>query len=158
MQTLRKLTIIFFVGLITLYSCDKNTSTESQKEPVEDNTIVERESPENPPTETPQDKITDILSSYYQDLSNAEITEEKYFAPEVDKFFSSEGISRETVGQSIRNGFKNLEKRSIKLDTQSITIFQSGNEYVAEFGGTSTVTRKGASEVGNAALSQSGNF
>ena len=146
MQTLRKLIIIFFVGPVLFSSCEKSASNDQNNDPTEENNIVDRDIPDDPQEKSPQDKVTEILQAYYHDLSAAQINEDEYFAPTVEKFFSSENLPRQKVAQSIRNGFSGFDSRDIKIYRESMVIEPNGDGYVAEFSGVSVVKRTGSEE------------
>ncbi|MEM7660422.1 MAG: hypothetical protein AAF399_30240, partial [Bacteroidota bacterium] len=96
-----------------------------------------------PSAPSPEEEISTLLFAYYEDIANEQLDPQRYFAPTLDQFFSSQSISREEVAKSIRSGFEQIESREIKLDPSSLEISQQGNQYVAEFSGTSLVMRTG---------------
>jgi len=85
--------------------------------------------------------ISEILLSYYNDLSKEKLSDEKYFAERVEYFFGKRNITREEVIQSIRNGFAGVENRIIQIDTESLKVQQQGGQFVAEFSGQVQFTR-----------------
>lgn len=80
--------------------------------------------------------IEQQLKAYYEALEAERLEEAQFFAPQVQRFYAQENLSRETVANSIRTTFDKVEDRSISLDVSSLNVQQtpSGN-YVAEFSG-----------------------
>lgn len=116
--------------------------------PTSQNSGSEQVAPPSSPTvqeEDPKARITEVLESYYQDLASEQLDESKYFASTLDRFFSSRDVARETVASSIRKGFETIESRSIELDPASISVSPNGDGFVADFKGTSRVTKNGES-------------
>lgn len=95
----------------------------------------------DPALEAATQKISGILNGYYQDLSNEQIDESKYYAPTVVKFFSSNNLPREKVGQSIKSGFKSVSNRDVRLTPSSLKVEIIDNGYLARFSGTSAYTK-----------------
>lgn len=133
--------IFVLVAFFALFSCKKTTKESGEKIP--DSPIVT----DNPTsTPSPKEKITGILLAYYNDLSNEELDETRYFAPTLKKFFNSEDISREKAANSVRAGFKTVENRSIFLNNQSLQVIAAGEGFIAEFSGVSSYTPAGKTE------------
>ncbi|MEZ4775662.1 MAG: hypothetical protein R3D00_20950 [Bacteroidia bacterium] len=133
--------IFILLPVFAFFSCKKNTQQSGDKIP---DPPVATETP--PSAISPKEKITGILLAYYNDLSNEELDETKYFAPTLNKFFNSEDISREKVANSVRAGFKTMDNRSIYLNNKSLQIIPSGDGYIAEFSGVSAYTPAGKTE------------
>ena len=138
----------FYVLLLgaLLSSCGGDSPSSPPQQQTPPSQVQTPVSPPSPEVK-PEEKITNLLLTYYNDLSAEQLDESQYFAPTLDQFFSSKNISRSNVGSSIRKGFESLESRSITLDRNSIKITPQGDGYIAEFKGTSTVKRVGASEI-----------
>lgn len=139
MQTKPGLIIIVFLLLL---SCGKQNQQQADNQT--DTTQTGDNSTTTNAQPTAPEKITGILLSYYQDISTENIDESKYFAPNVEKFFNSEDLSRDKVGRSIRNGFSSVENRVITIDKKSLNIKPVDGGYQAEFDGVSTFNETGS--------------
>ncbi len=127
--------IYFFLLLIVIAACTSKTPTR-QSDQVETQEEIDSISTEQPiNTQDLKGNIKDILLSYYQDLSNERLSEEKYFANNLEYFFGKTDVPREEVAQSIKNGFSEIEDRIIQLDLASLTVTPLNDEIVAEFSG-----------------------
>ncbi|MEM7374355.1 MAG: hypothetical protein AAF587_37520 [Bacteroidota bacterium] len=137
---------ICLIGLsFFLAGCGGDTTSPPQHSTAPSQQATSDPEPSATPEPDPKDQIADLLQAYYQDLSQEQLDETKYFATTLDKFFNSKDVSRETVAGSIRKGFESIESRSISLDKNSITITSTSAGYMAEFKGMSSVTRTGES-------------
>lgn len=145
-----------FLLIFSLSSCgDEKTSnnppseqagkTSPQAETKDDETIA-------------KEKIEDILSSYYTDLAAEKLDEDKYFAPELDQFFSSKSIAREKVGKSIRNSFDAIEDRHITFDPRTLRVEKTSKGYVTEFKGESIHTRSEDGQTVNSSFNNQVSF
>jgi len=88
-----------------------------------------------------QEQIEQILLSYYNDLSEENLSNTTYFAPEVENFFGRENISQQEVVQSVERGFANVEDRIIQIDIPTLEVDQKGDRYVATFSGNVQYTQ-----------------
>lgn len=79
-------------------------------------------------------EIADRLKAYYISLEAEEVQEDLFFAPTVNSFFGK-SLPREKVGESLRNGFKTVENRTLRIDPATLQIEQTTNGYVATFSG-----------------------
>lgn len=133
-----------------MLSCGDEKSAQKQPENTTNNapTPVEQTSSEDQAKE----KIVDILSAYYTDLAAEKLDEDKYFAPELEQFYSSKAIPREKVGKSIRNGFESVEDRHITFDPRTLRVQKAGDGYISEFSGESFHTRSSDGEKVNASF------
>ncbi|GAB4407926.1 MAG: hypothetical protein OHK0039_10710 [Bacteroidia bacterium] len=95
------------------------------------------------PLAGPRARILAQLEAYYADLGRETIDETRYFAPVVQRFFNSRDLSREQVGQSLRNGFAQVEDRRIAIDPATLVVEQTATGYVADFRGTASSLKDG---------------
>ncbi|MDX2245659.1 MAG: hypothetical protein SF052_02715 [Bacteroidia bacterium] len=135
--------IFIFSFLFAFSGCKKSPKENGTPTTGTDNP----QTTENPTTTiAPKEKITGILLAYYNDLSNEELDEARYFAPTLKKFFGSENISRDQVAKSIRTGFQTVESRSIHLNNKSLQVIPAGEGFIAEFSGVSSYIPTGKTE------------
>lgn len=136
--------LLLMVLLAGLIACQQSTPA-GQQAPV---TLPGTEIASGPDaaTEAARQKILTILESYYSDLSAERIDASRYYTPVVTTFFNSQNLSREKVGESIRNGFAAVENRQIVIDPASLRVEGGTEGYTAEFDGTARFTRSADKE------------
>lgn len=87
-----------------------------------------------------QSMIIEKLSNYYEDLSRGQIEAANYYAPSVERFFTSQNISRDQIAKSLQNSIAQSPNRKLKLIPSSVKTIQSGENHIAEIAGIATKT------------------
>ncbi|MDP5172244.1 MAG: hypothetical protein NWR72_18515 [Bacteroidia bacterium] len=119
------------VPVLLISSCKKSTSTTS--------TVEQQADPSSSAPSQPRDDqklaALDKLESYYEALEAEDPNIDGFFAPQVENFFGKP-LSREQVGQSLRNGFTQVDGRKITVDPSQLTVSTdaAGNSEVEFFG------------------------
>jgi hypothetical protein len=135
--------VLFSLSILWLMSCGTEQQGPSQP-------------PSNPDPATTQTvdelsgvkgEITARLSQYYDDLSQGQIETEKYYAPVVDRFFSSKNILVENVDRSLQNSIQSSQNRTLSLDPNSVKVEQDGDGYIVNLSGKAVFT-DGTGKVG----------
>lgn len=119
------LILVLLVGFSSCKDSTKpSTSTQGEEEissPVEEAPAYEAE-------------ISDKLKAYYMALEVEEIEEDKFFASTVTSFFGKP-LASDKVGESLRNSFKTVENRTLRIDPATLEIEEIPGGYVATFSG-----------------------
>lgn len=129
-----KFPLLFF--FFTLISISIGLSGCSNSTPDEVETKLQQS------TETVQPSahnlITEKLTQYYADLSNGQISAVDYYAPSVERFFSSQGIARTQIDQSLQTSIAQNPDRKLRLIPSSVKTQEQGGIFVAEIAGIAT--------------------
>ncbi len=138
---MRHLLLLSFASslILLLFGCNDTPAGQDQ---VSDNNQVAVEQPEVAPALHPRElQIEEKLKAYYQALEQEQIDETEFFTPVVRNFFGKE-LPRAQIGQSLRNGFKQVDDRIMVMDpaTLRLTNLPDG-EVMAEFSGQVSFVR-----------------
>ena len=129
-----------FVSLIALTvlmisSCEEETSPTTSPS----TTTSSETSPE--PVADKSEEALQKLQAYYASLERENINVEQYFAKDVTSFFGNPR-SRNEISQSLENGFKQVENRTLRIDPATFELTETPNGgYVAEFSGRVSLIR-----------------
>lgn len=133
-----KHSILLLVLVSMIWACKETKKEQSpENDPSQPNT-TNTQKVDSAAIVKPQ--IEQILSSYYSDLSAENIDESKYFAPTVSAFFASQNIPATKVGESLRQGFKTMDNRTVVINPASTVVSKTANGYEVEIQGTSEHT------------------
>lgn len=126
---MNKFSAFFVLALLVGFSACKESPKPST--PGTDEKVVTPAVEEIPAYEA---EIGDKLKAYYMSLEVEKIEEDLFFAPTVNSFFGKP-LPREKVGESLRNGFKTVENRTLRIDPATLQIEKTSSGYVATFSG-----------------------
>ena len=133
-----------------LWSCGGESTTTGS--PPQSRMAEETPAVQENPEQVAREKIINILSDYYTDIAAEKLDADKYFAPEVEQFFGSKGISREKVGQSLKSGFETVEDRHITFDPSTLRITPTADGYESVFSGQTIHKRSNDGQQVNASF------
>lgn len=126
---MNKFSAFFVLALLVGFSACKESPKPST--PGTDEKVVTPGVAEAPAYEA---EIADRLKAYYVSLEVEKMEEDVFFAPSVTSFFGKP-LPREKVGESLRNGFKTVENRTLRIDPATLEIEKTPSGYVATFSG-----------------------
>ncbi len=127
------ISVFCLAGLLACSDSGQTPSSSGQQSPARSDS---GSSPESAPyTSAYEQDIQQRLAAYYRSLEEESIRPERFFAPTVKSFFGKE-LSREKVGESLINGFADVENRTLRMDPVSLRVRRLLNGgYEAEFSG-----------------------